>query len=443
MLAAVDQIEAAFEDKKKCGAVFIDLSSAYDTVWHRGLILKLHHALQDKQMAQVITEIISNRCFRVLSDGRSSRTRNLKNGVPQGSVLAPALFNLYTADMPPTSSSKYAYADDLAIISTSNSFEEAEHILTKDIQTLQAYYHQWRLKLNAQKTICSVFHLNNKEANRQLRVKLCGALLPFSPTPTYLGVKLDRSLTFRHHLQNVAGKASARVSLLRRLCGLDWGADFTTLRSSTLALVHAPAEYCASVWGQSCHTKRVDAQLNSALRTITGCLRPTPTHQLPVLAGIPPHHLRREAATRQAALKAATAELHPLHTRVQAALPRQRLRSRKPFIRLAQTFINENQGASRRVWLSNKWKEQQPAGRLTDMLPLTTHPPGCDLPRKEWCRLNRLRTGVGRFKACLHLWNLSDTDRCDCGEVQTADHLVDHCTTHQCSRQIFICTCRI
>ena len=167
--------------------------------------------------------------------------------------------------MPPTSSSKYAYADDLAIISTSNSFEEAEHILTKDIQTLQAYYHQWRLKLNAQKTICSVFHLNNKEADRQLRVKLRGTLLPFSSTPTYLGVKLDRSLTFRHHLQNVAGKASARVCLLRRLCGHDWGADFTTLRSSTLALVYAPAEYCASVWGRSCHTKRVDAQLNSAL----------------------------------------------------------------------------------------------------------------------------------------------------------------------------------
>ena len=207
MLAAVDQIEAAFENKKKCGAVFIDLSSAYDTVWHRGLILKLHQVLQDRQMVQVITEIISNRCFRVLSDDRSSRTRNLKNGVPQGSVLAPALFNLYIADMPNTSSSKYAYADDLAIISTSNSFEEAEHILTKDIHILQEYYHQWRLKLNAQKTICSVFHLNNKEADRQLRVKLRGALLPFSSTPTYLGVKLDRSLTFRHHLQNVAGKA--------------------------------------------------------------------------------------------------------------------------------------------------------------------------------------------------------------------------------------------
>ena len=169
-----------------------------------------------------------------------------------------------------------------------------------DTQDLHKYYHQWRLKLNTHKTTCSVFHLNNREANRQLKVKLNVAHLPFCATPTYIGVKLDRSLTFRYHVQNVAGKTPARICLLRRLCGHDWGADFTTLRSSTLAIVYAPAEYCVSAWGHGSHTKKVDAQLNSAdLRTTTDCLKPTPTHNLPVLAGIPPHHLRREAATRQ------------------------------------------------------------------------------------------------------------------------------------------------
>ena len=63
------------------------------------------------------------------------------------------------------------------------------------------------------------FHINNREAKRELKVYNNGRLLPFCPTPTYLGVKLDRSLTFRHHLVALRKKLSSRVTLLRRLVG--------------------------------------------------------------------------------------------------------------------------------------------------------------------------------------------------------------------------------
>ena len=95
-------IENAFEAKKKAGAVFIDLTAAYDTVWHRGLTCKLLRLLPDKHMVRMIMELIRNRSFTLTTgDSKPSRLRRLRNGVPQGSVLAPLLFNIYTYDIPP------------------------------------------------------------------------------------------------------------------------------------------------------------------------------------------------------------------------------------------------------------------------------------------------------------------------------------------------------
>ena len=84
-------------------------------------------------------------------------------------------------------------------------------------------------------------------------------------------------------------------ALIQRLAGTTWGATPKTLRISTEALVFPTAEYCAPVWSRSPHVKKLDAALNTALRTVSGCLRATPTNQLPVLAGIAPAEVRREA----------------------------------------------------------------------------------------------------------------------------------------------------
>ena len=76
---------------------------------------------------------------------------------------------------------------------------------------------------------------------------------------------------------------------------MDAGAN--TLRILALFLVYSTAEYCTPVWYRSTHTHLIDSILDDALRIVTGCLRPTPTEDLPVLADIMPAELRRLGAT--------------------------------------------------------------------------------------------------------------------------------------------------
>ena len=116
----IQNIEDSFEAKKKAGAVFIDLTGAYDTVWHRGLTCKLLRLLPDKHMVKMIMELLRNRTFTLTTgDSKQSRLRRLKNGVRQGSVLASILFNIYTYDLPSMISRKFAYADDLTLLHSS------------------------------------------------------------------------------------------------------------------------------------------------------------------------------------------------------------------------------------------------------------------------------------------------------------------------------------
>ena len=87
--------------------MFVELTAAYDTVWHRGLTCKLLRLLPDRHMVHMIMEMVRNRSFTLTTgNGQGNRLRRLKNGVPQGSVLAPLLFNIYTSDLPATISRK-------------------------------------------------------------------------------------------------------------------------------------------------------------------------------------------------------------------------------------------------------------------------------------------------------------------------------------------------
>ena len=195
--------------------MFVDLTAAYETVWHHDLACKLLRLLPNRHMVHMIIEMVSNRSFTLTTgNGQRSRLRRLKNSVPQGSVLAHLLFNIYTSDLSATISRKYAYADDLTIMHADGDWLAVEGALSKDMATLGEYLQTWKLKLSTTKMVSAVFHLNNKEAKRELKVNFNNETLPFCSEPKYLGVTLDRSLTYRRHLETLRKKLTSRVALL-------------------------------------------------------------------------------------------------------------------------------------------------------------------------------------------------------------------------------------
>ena len=185
----------------------------------------------------------------------------------------------------------FAYADYLALLHSSGNWKDLEGTLSQDMFTLSGYLQTWRLKLSHTKTVTAAFHLNNRGDKRELKVYNYDRFLLFCPTPTYLGIKLDRSLRFCHHLVALRKKLSLRVILLRRLVGSEWGAGAKTLHTAPLSLFYSTAEYCASVWCRNAHTCLIDSVLNDPLHIVTKYLRPTPTDHLPKLSGIQPAEL--------------------------------------------------------------------------------------------------------------------------------------------------------
>ena len=118
---------------------------------------------------------------------------------------------------------KYGYADDLAILLRRPSWKEIEEGLNKDMTILVDYLRKWRIQLSIGKTVSAAYHLNNREAKRELDVVVDNKRLVFQQDPKYLGVRLDRMLNFKQLLEElVTGKVTSRVSLIRRLLVQPW-----------------------------------------------------------------------------------------------------------------------------------------------------------------------------------------------------------------------------
>ena len=273
--------------------------------------------------------------------------------------------------------------------------------------------------------MATCFHLDNKQAARKLKVTLAGEVLVHDFAPKYLGVTLDRSLTYRKHTENVRDKVKSRCNIISKLAGTDWGAPAPVLRTSAIALVYSVAEYCVPVWGRCAHVQHIDTQLNIAMRTLSGALRPTNINWLPVLSNIEPPQIRCDRATLLEYKKAQQLTDRVPIKEILREPPMSRLKSRRPFVIEAARLANLNQ-MEQETW-EQSWIQGVPPGH--DLVTDPTCPqPGFTLPRRQFVTLNRLRCGQARCAESLHPWGVITSAACPCGEShQTTRHIVEEC----------------
>ena len=114
-----------------------------------------------------------------------------------------------------------------------------------------------------------------------------------------------------------------------------------------------------------------------------------------------------------------------------------RLRSRRPFVPAVRNLLDNlaRLGIRASEWTNHKWNAEycENAPKLPALVPETgAKPVGMGLPRVAWVKLNRLRTGVGRFHSSMHKWGLAPSPNCECGaSEQTADHVLTACPIHR------------
>ena len=169
------------------------------------------------------------------------------------------------------------------------------------------------MRANPDKTQVTAFHLRNKEANRSLKVEWNRTERENIPHPKYLGVTLDRTLRYKEHIHNTKMKVATRNNLLRKWSNSKWGANASTIRNTALALCYYVAEYTAPVWARSSHAHKLNPKLNSACRSVTGCMKPTNVEDLYLLAGTAPPDIRRDVCARVEKTRQETNEAHSLY----------------------------------------------------------------------------------------------------------------------------------
>jgi hypothetical protein len=143
-------------------------------------MLKIISTVTCANISSLLNNMLSHRFLQVFLGNQCSKWRRLNNGLPQGSVLAPILFNLYMSDLPSSSLNMFQYADDITLTHQARKFEECKIHLDEDLET----------------KVC-VFHLGTHAANRKLTFKFENTLITHVDHSISLGMSLDRTLSYK------------------------------------------------------------------------------------------------------------------------------------------------------------------------------------------------------------------------------------------------------
>ena len=265
-----DRIAGAFNRSVATRAVALDISKAFDRVWHAGLLHKLKSYGISGQIFGLISSFLSNRRLRVVLDGKSSQEYPVNAGAPQGSILGPTLFLLDINDLPDDVICDITiYADDdttlySKCVRASDMWQQLELAseLESDLRDTVDWGKKWLVDFNAGKTQLVSFDQSNN--NGSIDVKMGGSILE----EKMLGLTFSSKLDWGSCIISIAKTASKKIGALIRSMKFLSPEVALYLYKST---IHPCMEYCCHVWAgaRSCYLDFLD-ELQKRICRIVG-----------------------------------------------------------------------------------------------------------------------------------------------------------------------------
>ena len=205
LLSITEMIQKSFdcEIPKEVRAIFLDISKAFDKVWHPGLIHKLKQNGVSENFLQILENFLSDRYQRVTLNGKTSSWQKIKAGVPQGSVLGPLLFLIYINDLiKDMRCDARIFADDTSIFKIVNDIQDAFDDLSHDLEVVERWGRQWRLSFNPDPLKPPVEVIFSTKTKPPVHPELIFNGIPLSQRDEHkhLGLILDKKLTFNSHI---------------------------------------------------------------------------------------------------------------------------------------------------------------------------------------------------------------------------------------------------
>jgi len=274
--------------KKVCVTAFLDASKAYDRVHREGLIAKLINRGLGGRALRWIVDFLTNRNSRVKFDTATSRYREFRYGLPQGSCLSPILFNVFLSDVFEADHFEQdtdggVYADDIRVSALGDTVEEASVKLSQMLLDVRLWGRKNRVRFDVDSDKCGYVVFSRK---KQPDSYVCFGehLLHRKEIHKCLGVYLDEGLYFSHHIAQVKAKSWRAYHDIRRVVGEGWGASTQVIVGLYEGLVRPVLEFACMVWDGAARTEKAKLERvhRLSLLAATGAKKTTSTQALEI-----------------------------------------------------------------------------------------------------------------------------------------------------------------
>lgn len=262
-------IAATQQERHQCNVIFRDVSKAFDKVWHDGLKFKISNLNMPRPFTASLCNFLDQRTATVQVQAYCTEPFNLKSGVPQGSVLSPTLFNLFTGDLGELTYSTYtAYADDVTQVVTHHgkSKEFLKRKTERAINELNSFEKKWKIKTN--NTKFQIIHVSKKSP---LPIVINNTRIQYTNTANLLGLTL-KSNGIHAHVKQKRIQASTTLKKLRRFKNLSPRIKLHLYKALVLPILDYPSIPLNTI--KKSNWEKLQSVQNRALRWVNGDIPP-------------------------------------------------------------------------------------------------------------------------------------------------------------------------